>query len=165
MILIEDAITNDLQQKCTNELNEKRYHNCWKSSSVTWDSGIKQGIVGSCIITPVSDTICCLLEKELKLILPEHDKLIFQYYIWQPQSGISWHNDYESNRLFGATLYLNEQWHPDNGGWFIWKDDNGYHTILPKQKVLVVNDNYEYHCVTPVALGFRCTIQIWGTNN
>ena len=91
--------------------------------------------------------------------------MLCQYYIWQPQSGISWHNDYESNRLFGATLYLNEQWHPDNGGWFIWKDDNGYHTILPKQKVLVVNDNYEYHCVTPVALGFRCTIQIWGTNN
>ena len=57
MILIEDAITNDLYQKCTNELNEKRYHNCWKSSSVTWDSGIKQGIVGSCIISDVSENI------------------------------------------------------------------------------------------------------------
>ena len=113
MISIEDAITNDLYQKCTNELNENRYLNCWSSSSVTWDSGIKQGIVGSCIITPVSDTICCLLEKELKLILPEHDKLIFQYYIWQPQSGISWHTDEEPDRLFGATLYLNDEWHPD----------------------------------------------------
>ena len=81
MILIEDAITNDLYQKCTSELNEKRYHNCWKSSSVTWDSGIKQGIVGSCIITDVSDIIQHLLEAELKSILPEHDKLVFQYYI------------------------------------------------------------------------------------
>ena len=165
MILIEDAITNDLYQKCTNELNENRYLNCWSSSSVTWDSGIKQGIVGSCIITPVSDTICCLLEKELKLILPEHDKLIFQYYICQPQSGISWHTDEEPDRLFGATLYLNDEWHPDFGGWFIWKENNNYHTILPKKKFLIINNNYQHHCVTPISTGFRCTIQIWGKKN
>ena len=165
MILIEDAITNDLYQKCTNELNDKRYHNCWKSSSVTWDSGIKQGIVGSCIITDVSDIIQHLLEAELKSILPEHDELIFQYYIWQPQSGISWHTDEVSDRLFGATLYLNEDWHPDFGGWFIWKENNNYHTILPKKKFLIINNNYQHHCVTPVSTGFRCTIQIWGKKN
>ena len=165
MILIEDAITNDLYQKCTVELNENRYQNCWSSSSVTWDSGIKQGIVGSCIITPVSDKICCLLEEELKSILPQHDKLIFQYYIWQPQSGISWHTDEESDRLFGATLYLNDEWHPDFGGWFIWKENNSYHTILPKKKFLIINNNYQQACVTPVSTGFRCTIQIWGKKN
>ena len=165
MILIEDAITNDLYQKCTNELNEKRYHNCWKSSSVTWDSGIKQGIVGSCIITDVSDIIQNLLAAELKSILPDHDKLVFQYYIWQPQSGISWHTDEESDRLFGATLYLNEDWHPDFGGWFIWKENNTYHTILPKKKFLIINNKYQHHCVTPVSTGFRCTIQIWGKKN
>ena len=165
MKLIEDSISNPLYEKCVKEIHKKTTENCWCSRTLLWGSDIKNGIVGSCIATPVSDTIRNLLEEELKSNLPEYDKLECQYYIWQPQSGISWHNDYESNRLFGATLYLNEQWHPDNGGWFIWKDDNGYHTILPKQKVLVVNDNYEYHCVTPVALGFRCTIQIWGTNN
>ena len=165
MILIEDSITDDLYQKCVNELNEKLYQNCWNSSSVTWDDSIKQGVVGSCIITPVSDTIHPLLEEELKLYLPEYDKLILQYYVWQPQSGISWHNDEESDRLFGATLYLNEAWHPDNGGWFIWEDENGHHTILPKKKLLVINNNYEHHCVTPVSVGFRCTIQIWGKKN
>ena len=25
-----------------------------------------------------------------------------------------------------------------------------------------INNNYEYHCVSPVSIGFRCTIQIWG---
>ena len=70
MILIEDAITDNLYEKCTNEIDNKRYQNCWNSSSVTWDDGIKQGVVGSCIITPVSDTIHKLLEKELKLYFP-----------------------------------------------------------------------------------------------
>ena len=162
MILIEDAITDDLYQKCIKEIDYKRYQNCWRSSTLTWGSQVKQGIVGSCIITSVSDTIHHLLEEELKSSLPEYNKLECQYYIWQPQSGISWHNDKEPDRLFGSTLYLNDEWYPDFGGWFIWEDNDGHHAILPKKKFLVVNDNYQHHCVTPVSVGFRCTIQIWG---
>ena len=111
MILIEDAITDDLYQNCVNELNEKTSQDCWRSSSIIWESGIKQGIEGSCIFTPVSDTIHHLLEKQLKSSLPEYDELVFQYYIWQPQSGISWHTDEQPDRLFGASLYLNEEWY------------------------------------------------------
>ena len=166
MKFIQDSITDDLYQKCVKELNEKVDQDCWRSSSVTWDTIIKQGIVGSCIITHVSDTIHDLLEEELKSSLPEYEEVICQYYIWQSQSGISWHNDGgDRRRLFGATLYLNEVWHPDNGGWFIWENDDGYRAILPKKKFLVINDNYQYHCVTPVSLDFRCTIQIWGVCN
>ena len=162
MILIEDAISDDLYQKCLKELDEKVNIYCWSSSSVTWSSGIKQGVVGSCITTPVSDNIQQLLDQELKSSLPKYTELICQYYIWQPQSAISWHNDKGSgDRSFGATLYLNGEWHPNNGGWFIWEDDDGHHTILPKKKFLVLNDNLQYHCVTPVSSGFRCTIQIW----
>ena len=105
MILIEYAITDDLYQNCVNELNEKTNQDCWRSSSIYWDSGIKQGIEGSCITTPVSDNIHHLLEKQLKSSLPEYDELVFQYYIWQPQSGISWHTDEQPDRLFGASLY------------------------------------------------------------
>ena len=163
MKFIEDSITNDLYQNCVKELNEKKDQYCWRSSSITWVSGVKQGIIGSCITTPVSDTIHHSLEKQLKLYLPKYDELIFEYYIWQPQSGISWHNDKASDRLFGATLYLNDLWHPDSGGWFIWKDDRGHHTILPEKKLLVINDQNQYHCVTPVSSSvFRCTIQLWG---
>ena len=162
MILTEDSITDDLYQKCVKELDKKVSKDCWKSSSVTWASAVQQGVVGSCIFTPVSDRIQKLLEQELKPSLPKYRELEFNYYIWQLHSGISWHNDSAPNRLFGATLYLGMEWHPDNGGWFIWEEDDGYHTILPKKKLLVVNDNYEHHCVTPVAIDFRCTIQIWG---
>ena len=162
MILIEDSITDDLYQKCVEELNKKVSENCWGSSSLNWNSLIKQGVLGSCIITTVSDNIHQLLEQELKSSLPTYTELILQYYIWQPQSGIGWHNDAWKNRLFGATLYLNDEWNPNNGGWFIWEDDDGYHTILPKKKLLVLNDNCQHHCVTPVAIDFRCTIQIWG---
>jgi len=161
MILVEDSITNDLYQKCQKELDKKISKDCWQSSSVNWDAGTRQGVVGSCIFTPVSNKIRKLLEKELKSLLPKYKELICKYYIWQPMSGIAWHDDKAHNRSFGATLYLNEEWHPNNGGWFIWEDDDGYHTILPKKKLLVLNDNSQHHCVTPVSMDFRCTIQIW----
>ena len=163
MILVEDSITDDLYQKCVEELNEKVSKNCWRSSSVNWNSLIKQGVLGSCIITPVSDNIHQLLEQELKSSLPKYTELILQYYIWQPQSGIAWHNDKAPDKLFGATLYLNEEWEPNAGGWFVWEDGDGYHAILPKKNFLVVNDDTQNHCVTPVAFeNCRCTIQIWG---
>ena len=114
MILIENSITNDVHQNCVNELDKKISEDCWQSSSVTWDAGTRQGIVGSCIFTSVSDNIQKLLEKELESSLPKYTELICKYYIWQPMSGIAWHNDEASDRLFGATLYLNEEWHPNN---------------------------------------------------
>tara|TARA_R100000353_G_scaffold36248_4_gene28964 strand:- start:418 stop:918 length:501 start_codon:yes stop_codon:yes gene_type:complete len=162
MKLIEDSISDKLHKRCVDELDANIEKHCWKSSSITWSPQVKEGVNGSCIITPVSNRLHKSLEKELKPYLPTYDELICQYFVWQHSAGISWHNDTGYDRLFGATLYLNNEWHPDNGGWFIWEDDKGYHTILPKKKFLIVSDNYEHHCVTPVALGFRCTIQIWG---
>ena len=72
MILIEDSITDDLYQKCVKELNEKLSDNCWRSSSLNWGSDVKQGVNGSCIVTPVSDIINHLFEKELKPSLPKY---------------------------------------------------------------------------------------------
>ena len=65
MILIEDSITEDLINKLRSELGKKISKHCWKSSSVNWDAGTRQGVVGSCITTPVSDNIQQLIEKEL----------------------------------------------------------------------------------------------------
>ena len=79
MILIEDSITDGLYQNCVKELNEKLSENCWKSSSLNWGSDVKQGVDGSCIITPVSDTIKHLLEQELKSLLPKYRELEFNY--------------------------------------------------------------------------------------
>ena len=162
MLLIENSISDDLYQKCVEELNEKLSQRCWVSSSLNWGPDVKKGVNGSCLVTPVSNNIHYFLEKELKSLFPKHRKLEFNYYVWQPQSGISWHSDNVSGRSFGGTLYLNEEWFPNDGGWFIWEDENGHHTILPRKKFLVVNDNGEPHCVTPVTFGFRFTIQIWG---
>lgn len=82
-------------------------------------------------------------------------------------SSISLHND--SHVEFGATLYLNEAWVPDDGGIFLYQHaENDWRAHIPEFNTLVVNDNHTLHMVTPVspfAKHYRYTIQIFGEKN
>ena len=49
---------------------------------------------------------------------PRH--ILFHY--WQPESFISWHDD--NGHLAAATVYLNIEWHRDNGGIFLYQEDS-----------------------------------------
>ena len=47
MKLIKDSISDDLYQKCFDEIKKKRFENCWKSSSINWIDEIKKGIINN----------------------------------------------------------------------------------------------------------------------
>ena len=72
---------------------------------------------------------------------------------------------------------MNEHWHPNAGGWFVWMDHSDlnldedptktdiFKAVLPDANMLVLNDCSESHLVTTVAHDvpeYRYTIQIWG---
>jgi len=167
MKIIENALSEDLFSRCKVECNNKLRENVWGSSTITWPKGLKEGIDGSTMATETSLEIRAEIEKELAPHLPPFpDGLMTQYYIWQPNSGIGMHND--EGKRFGATIYLNDTWHPNSGGWFIWKDDPDKSTLnalLPQRNCMVLNDRKEWHLVTRVSgdgLAIRITIQIWG---
>ena len=82
--------------------------------------------------------------------------------ILQPNSRINFHND--TGKGYGITIYMNDVWDPDYGGWFVWQDNNTqeWKTILPQRNLMVVNDIQEFHSVTPVSQQNRFTLQIWG---
>jgi len=125
---------------------------------------LRQGISGSTIAAMTSEDIHNDIVKEISPHVPECE-IVTQYYVWQPHSGIAMHDD--SGRRFGATIYLNETWHPNSGGWFIWedKDTREWNTILPTKNTMVLNTSKEKHLVTSVApdgFAIRVTIQIWG---
>ena len=169
MKIIKNILSEDLFNKCRTELSKKFTSFCWGSSPLFWPRDILIQQSGACMVTPVSPELFRLLKKELKSHLPKCKKLICQYYVWLPHSGISLHND--PTHIFGATIYLNKlEWSPSSGGWFIWKDTETpktgvYKSILPKKNVMVLNDKREWHLVTSVASGcleHRYTIQVWG---
>jgi len=164
MKIIQNVLSEDLFSRCKKEVNQKLSKNEWTSSVIIWEPGLRQGISGSTIAAMTSEDVHNDIVKEISPHVPECD-IVTQYYVWQPHSGIAMHDD--SGRRFGATIYLNETWHPNSGGWFIWedKDTREWKTILPTKNTMVLNSNKEKHLVTSVApdgFAIRVTIQIWG---
>ena len=164
MKIIKNALSEDLFSRCKKEVNKKLSENEWASSVIIWEPGLRQGISGSTIAAMTSEEIHNDIVKEISPHVPECE-IVTQYFVWQPHSGIAMHDD--SGRRFGATIYLNETWHPNSGGWFIWedKDTREWNTILPTKNTMVLNTSKEKHLVTSVApdgFAIRVTIQIWG---
>ena len=167
MRIINEALNEELFQKCKEELKNKFKERCWASSLVTWQPQLKQGICGSCMVANVSDELGELIHEEIRPYLPEHETIRCNFHLWQPLSGIAEHND--GHRNFGATIYLNEEWPPNAGGWFVWEDEetrqSGIHkALIPTRNMMVLNDNHEKHWVTSIAAtppDNRCSIQIW----
>ena len=93
-----------------------------------------------------------------------------QFYMWMRGAGIPRHEGHHYS--FTGTLYLNN-WDPNFGGWFIWKDEEtektGVHkAFYPRANSLMLSDSFEDHWVTqitPNAPDPRVTIQLWGTRN
>ena len=154
MKVIRDCISQELHDALNTEIRSLAGHQVWLSSAVDWCDSIKQGIQGSTLTTPMPDALCEMLEEEIKEHLPPYDKLNCSFYIWQANSGIAMHND--NNYKFGGTIYLNDEWYPQWGGLYVWIDkgapeDAVGHALLPKARTCVLNNQSEYHMVTPVS--------------
>ena len=169
MKIFDNVLDDSLFRDCVDELNEKVEEECWASSTMIWKPSLSQGLSGSCLSTEVSSFLVKKIEKQIKKYLPQYDSLFCQYQIFQPNAGIGFHND--GHKKFGATIYLNEEWDRNAGGWFIWSSPNierrGLHyALLPEKNLMVLNDTYEDHQVTAVSPLYphsRYTIQIWGS--
>jgi len=167
MKLIKHVLSQDVLSLCLSELNLLLKKTVWSSSQIAWEEGIKQNIIGSCLTTSIEGDLKIILTSKLKDILPPYKTIYFQFHVWQKNSGISFHDD--RNYTWGATLYLNNKWHINDGGLFIWqeKSNKELHAICPEFNSLVINDCQEGHLVTPVGVNVienRYTIQIWGNN-
>jgi len=165
--IINEALNEELFRKCKEELKSKFRERCWSSSLVNWQPQLTQGITGSCMLANVSEELSELIHEEIKPYLPEHETIRCNFHLWQPLSGIAEHND--GHRKFGATIYLNDEWPPNAGGWFVWEDEetkqSGIHkALIPTRNTMVLTDNHEKHWVTSIAAtppDNRCSIQIW----
>jgi len=164
MKILENALSLDLFELCREELSSKLTSNVWRSSTIVLDRSLRQGISGSTLNTHTSLDIKNAIKKEISPHIPECD-IDTQYNVWQPNSGISLHSDI--GYKFGATIYLNDEWHADAGGWFIWLNSTTgeWNTVFPTKNLMVVNDMQEKHLVTSVSADtpyLRYTLQIWG---
>jgi len=161
--VFKNVLSEQLHQVIFEKVEKKLGDNCWAPSSLFWHPGLRTGIQGSTYQTVVDNDIHDKISKEITHLLPTHNFLIIQHYLWDKNAGIALHND--DNYLFGATIYMNRQWSINDGGIFIHQHENEYKAIVPEFNTMVLNDRKTYHLVTPVSpftSNLRMTIQVWG---
>jgi hypothetical protein len=149
--------------------------NVW-GSSIGWNQNLS--LISSNTLT--HNILNKTLEKEIKNIVEkaldvnfEKEELTFvaSIYVWSGGSYITWHPD--DCYPYNGTIYLNEKWDSDDGGVFLYKDNQTKKIkgIEPTYNSMVVNsateeDPHNVHCVTCIVPGTikkRVTLQ-WRTN-
>jgi len=147
----------------------------WSSSS-GWDQNLS--LISTNILT--HEITNKILKKEIKKNIEtalninfEEKELDFipSIYIWSGGSYITWHPD--NCYPYNGTIYLNEEWDSNDGGVFLYKENetNEIKGIKPEYNTMVVNyatetSQHNDHCVTCIVPGTikkRVTIQ-WRTS-
>jgi len=147
----------------------------WSSSS-GWDQNLSL-ISTNTLTHRITNKI---LKKEIKRGIEEvinvnfdEENLDFSpsIYVWSGGSYITWHPD--KCYPYNGTIYLNEEWDTNDGGVFLYKENNTNEIkgIEPTYNSMVVNsateeDPHNSHCVTCIVPGTikkRVTLQ-WRTN-
>jgi|TARA_B000000609_G_C24118708_1_gene318268 hypothetical protein len=166
MKIFNNVLTENLLSDIRMDISEAHDEEAWKSS-FAWRYGLTTGFFSNCLSRTIEGEMKEKILKEIKPLIPECNVYYLQYYIWQQLSGIAVHDD--EDKIFGATIYLNERWEPENGGIFLYKDKKNsgqeWNALLPERNNMVLNDEHELHMVTavsPYSTDLRYTIQIWG---
>ena len=146
-------------------------------SSIGWDQNLS--LISSNVLThtirskSLREEIKNSIEKSLDINF-EKEGLSFipSIYVWSGGSYITWHPDvcYPYN----GTIYLNEEWDSNDGGIFLYKDNQTKEIkgVDPTYNSMIANfateeDPHNEHCVTCIVPGTikkRVTIQ-WRTKN
>ena len=149
--------------------------NVW-SSSVGWDQELS--LISSNTLTHsiqnklLSKSIKESIEKKIQINFNSKNlDFIVSIYVWSGGSYITWHPD--DFYPYNGTIYLNEEWDSNDGGIFLYKDNqtNEIKGIEPIYNSMVVNsasetDPHNDHCVTCIVPGTikkRITLQ-WRTS-
>jgi len=99
------------------------------------------------------------IENKTKLTVKHHD---IMFYYWTRFSYIPWHED----KIYAGslTVYLNEKWDPDFGGYFLYEDNKKeIRAVLPKPNLGLLQQGGFRHSTSAVNYdgGMRISIQVF----
>jgi hypothetical protein len=161
-----DILTEELYKELTEYVDllmkEKPFN--FTSSTLTWDNGLKGNS------TPIlrydfdkKDTeIFNKVKNEVEIKIPYFIEN-FCLHVWPNLSYITWHNDY--HRKAALTIYLNEKWDKNWGGYLMYEINDNLNAIKPERNLGVLQENSIEHTVTTINTGadLRLSLQFFLT--
>ena len=107
-----------------------------------------------------SSEVFSLLSKNLQNTL-NSIPLSIMFYYWSPGSYINWHTDGHYSKA--ATLYLNDKWDKNGGGYYMASQNSIITAIKPERNLLIFQSDNIEHCTTSTHNNspIRATVQIF----
>jgi len=139
----------------------------WKSS-FSWNDNIKWGVDSRTLVRKAPGFVRQRIINHFNF--KDDSDLFCMIHLWFPGAHIAWHNDGMYD--VAGTIYLNEDWHPNLGGLFLYSE--GFNKVeqrpigeikafVPKFNTLNINRGNNGHAVTStiVTAPLRKTVQFF----
>lgn len=176
MKIIKEAITEDLLEEILQNNKdplENHPHEIDYSRNY-WGKDITEGATSDTLVRhltyhnpELAEKIFSQVSPYLKPIENVGEQVAVMMYHWLKGTRINVHKDWEYQEA--ASIYLNKNWKANWGGLYFWTPEENedaliWSAVSPQARTMVVNDENQWHSVTPVsefAEGYRMSIQIF----
>ena len=159
LIVKENFLSLELIKNIKNYVYGQKTHS---SNFVRWGQGIVRSS-SAVMVFDLPDTYTSEIKNVVleKFGLTQVKDFGVMYYAWTKLSYIPWH--YDSHVNSGITIYLNEFWHKDWGGYFAYENDEKIECIKPSfnKAIQVIMPTHHTVFNTTIDAPVRETIQIF----
>jgi Rps23 Pro-64 3,4-dihydroxylase Tpa1-like proline 4-hydroxylase len=170
--IYKNFLSDDSLQKLNDTIKNVLHHSDENVPNVTvstmvWDSYLQKNSapIIRYVLNRNDDVVFQSLKKEIESKIPYFIHSIIIHFA-PKLSYIPWHNDSHVNAAL--TIYLNEKWNPNWGGYFLYKIDDEIKAIKPEFNLAVLQQGGETglpHCVTTTNIDadMRISLQMFLT--
>jgi hypothetical protein len=160
--IVLNILSDELFDACNNYSNTAIEDKSKLITNSLWDAEVVNRSTEVFISQLNSENI--LYEKitdEIKKHIPFRYKTCkISFFFWTKNSYIPWH--YDLNRSGAVTIYLNDDWHMNDGGLYLYKNGDIINAVVPEKNLAVISDYKVFHGTSCVVENkIRRTIQIF----
>lgn len=162
--ILEESTYEKVMKFIADLKHRDKLSNNFVSSFMYWDEYLTESStpVSMYILSKDEEDLFYLLKTEIEKKIPYFVTKIM-IYMWPKLSNINWHND---GMYKGAlTIYLNEKWDRNWGGYLMYEEDEKIYAIKPEKNLGVLQSGGVVHSVTTTNINadIRMTIQMFLT--
>jgi hypothetical protein len=134
-----------------------------------WGQGLDAGSYAPVFVLPLEEyrDYFTIKYKNLDPVFQEFELNTVYLHIWPRGSQINWHHDGDPGQRIGSTIYINETWHWNWGGLFLYDDpDLRQGWIFPEHNKMIWFESPVWHATSMLALNAefpRLSIQLFFT--
>lgn len=163
--ILSEELYNEVYDYTKMIMEEKSMQ--FTTSTLTWRELLKGNSVPALIYDLSTDNSATIskLKKDIESKIPYFVNNLY-FHILPNSSYINWHVD-AAHIKAGLTLYLNQEWDKNWGGYLMYEDGDEIKAIKPDKNLAILQENTDRHCVSSVNNGadLRISLQFFLTKS